>query len=402
MAAWHWRECGRSGKIDVLHLRWRNRVLVNDQRVFVINPGSTSTKIGVHTRSGAEWETTIRHSDADLERFRGFSTLAQKDYRAGLIGAALDQAGYDACTFAGVAGRGGLLPPMQCGTYAVNDAMIEELRLARHGEHACNLGAALARHFAAPAGAGAFIVDPVTVDEWEPVARWSGTPIIERYCIGHALNIKAVARRYAREHKLRYEDLRLIVVHLGSGITASAHRDGRMIDQNTPDEGPFGPDRTGYLPVRPLVHMCFSGKWNARQLERMLFGEGGLYAYLGTRDLQEVECRVDQGDALAADVYAAMVYQVAKETGAMAAVLEGRVDALLLTGGMANSARLLERLRAYVEWIAPVAVYPGEDELRALAEGVFRVLDGEEEPRTFSAPICEESVRDPLVVRGLE
>jgi butyrate kinase len=375
---------------------------VNNQRILAINPGSTSTKIGVYSRLGAEWETTLRHSDADLERFRGLSILAQKDYRAGLIRRALKEAGYDAAAFCAVAGRGGLLPPMQCGTYCVNDAMVEELREARRGEHACNLGAVLARSFAEPAGVDAFIVDPVTVDEWEPVARFSGTPIIERNCIGHALNIKAVARRYAREHHVRYEDLRLIVVHLGSGITASAHRDGRMIDQNTPDEGPFGPDRTGYLPVRPLIELCFSGRWNARQFERMVFGEGGLYAYLGTRDLQEVEHRADSGDALAHSVYDAMIYQVAKEAGAMAAVLQGRVDALLLTGGMAHSQRLVSSLRSFVEWIAPVSVYPGEDELRALAEGVFRVLDGEEEARTFVAPEREQKRRDPLVVHGLD
>jgi butyrate kinase len=375
---------------------------VKNQQILVINPGSTSTKAGVYTRQGAEWETALRHSDADLERFRGWSTLAQTDYRSGLIHAALTQAGFNPKAFAAVAGRGGLLPPMQCGTYAVNDAMVEELHEARRGEHACNLGAVLARHFAEAAGVSAFVVDPVTVDEWEPVARFSGTPIIERNCIGHALNIKAVARRYAREHNQRYKDLRLIVVHLGSGITTSAHCNGRMIDQNTPDEGPFGPDRTGHLPVRPLIEACFSGRWNARQLERMAFGEGGLFAYLGTRDLQEAERRADAGDMLAAGVYDAMIYQVAKESGAMAAVLHGRVDALLLTGGMAHSVRLVERLRAYVEWIAPVSVYPGEDELRALAEGVFRVLDGEEEARIFVASECEEKHRDPLVVQGLE
>lgn len=375
---------------------------MNKERILVINPGSTSTKIGVYTRQGSEWETTLRHSDSDLERFRGWSPLAQTGYRAELIRAALTQAGFDLTGFAAVAGRGGLLPPMQCGTYAVNDAMVEDLRQARRGEHACNLGAVLARHFAEPAGVGAFIVDPVTVDEWEPVARFSGTPIIERNCIGHALNIKAVARRYARECNQRYEDQRLIVVHLGSGITTSAHRNGRMIDQNTPDEGPLGPDRTGYLPVRPLINACFSGQWNERQLERMVFGEGGLYAYLGTRDLQEVERRADAGEALADEVYEAMIYQVAKEIGAMAAVLQGRVDALLFTGGMAHSHRLIERLSAYVGWIAPVAVYPGEDELRALAEGVFRVLDGEEEARTFVAPAREERHRDPLMVPGLE
>src|ERR1035437_3023180 len=256
--------------------------------------------------------------------------------------------------------------------------MVEELRLARRGEHACNLGAVLALRFARAAGVHAYIVDPVTVDEWQDCARLSGSPLAPRSCIGHALNTKAVARRFAREHGRAYEDLRLVVIHLGSGITVSAHRGGRMIDNNTPEEGPFGPDRTGWLPVRELIKVCFSGAYNEKQLDRMVFGEGGLFAYLGTRDLMEVERRIDAGDARAAAVYEAMIYQIAKEAGAVTAVLEGQVDAVLLTGGMAHSERVVSRLRGYLEWIAPITVYPGEDELRALAEGVFRVLDGEE------------------------
>lgn len=371
-------------------------------RVLVINPGSTSTKIGVFRRDAAEWIDTLRHTDEDLDRFRGQSILAQCDYRAALIQDALSQAGYSGQAFAAVVGRGGLLPPLQCGTYGVNDAMLEELRAARRGEHACNLGALLARRFADAAAIPAFIVDPVTVDEWQPCARLSGTPLIERSAIGHALNIKAVARRFAREQQRPYDSLRLIVIHLGSGITVSAHRNGRMIDQNTPEEGPLGPDRTGWLPVRQLIHLCFSGAYNEKQLDRMVFGDGGLFAYLGTRDLQEVERRIDSGDAQARAVYDAMVYQIAKEAGAMAAVLQGKVDALLLTGGMAHSQRLIGMLRTLIEWIAPIAVYPGEDELLALAEGTFRVLSGEEQARVFHSPHAPHAHRTALVIRGLE
>lgn len=380
---------------------------IKPTRVLTINPGSTSTKIGVYCREGqpdaprCEWTTTIRHSDAELERFRGWSALAQADFRAGVIRAALEAAGFDPLSFAAVAGRGGLLPPLECGTYEVNDAMVEELRLARRGEHASNLGAVLALTFAQAAGVQAYIVDPVTVDEWQDCARFSGLPQIARSPIGHALNIKAVARRFARDQHRDYSDLRLLVLHLGSGITVSAHRNGRMIDQNTPDEGPFGPDRTGWLPVRDLIKLCFSGRYNEKQLDRMVFGEGGLYAYLGTRDLQEIELRADSGDTKAAAVYEAMVYKIAKEAGAMAAVLEGRVDAVVLTGGMAHSVRLVTRLRDFIEWIAPVTVYPGEDELRALAEGVFRVLDGEEKPKVFHPAHILEKGRDALVI-GLE
>lgn len=362
----------------------------NLARVLAINPGSTSTKVGVYRRDGCEWETTIRHSDEELERFRGLSAFQQLDFRAAVIRGALDSAGYNEGSFAAVAGRGGLLPPMDCGAWLVNDAMIEELRQARRGEHASNLGAALAQRFARPSGVRAYIVDPVTADEWQDCARFSGTPLIERSAVGHVLNTKAVARRYARTAGASYESLRLIVVHLGSGITVSAHRGGRMIDQNTPEEGPFAPDRTGWLPVRQLIELCFSGQYNEKQLDRMVFGEGGLYAYLGTRDLEEVERRIDSGDELAAAVYDAMIYKLRKEIGAMTAVLEGRVDALLLTGGMARSERLIRCLRPSIEWIAPITVYPGEDELGALAEGVFRVLDGEEEPKIFAAPGDEE------------
>jgi butyrate kinase len=272
---------------------------------------------------------------------------------------------------------------MECGTYLVDDAMVAELRAARRGEHASNLGAVLALRFAQAAGVSAYIVDPVTVDEWQPCARLSGSPLVERSFIGHALNTKAVARRYARGLGRSYASLRLIVIHMGSGITVSAHREGRMIDSNSIEEGPFGPDRTGSLPVRALIKLCCSGVMTEKQLDRHVFGDGGLFAYLGTRDLIEVERRIESGtgDQEAAAVFEAMIYQIAKEAGAMAAVLQGKVDAVLVTGGMAHSERAVERLRSYVDWIAPVEIYPGEDELRALAEGVFRVLDGEESPR---------------------
>ncbi len=333
----------------------------------------------------------IHHGDDELERFRGRPMMDRLEYRAGLIKVALEEAGYSESgrgqeRWAAVAGRGGLLPPMECGTYLVDDTMVEELRRARRGEHASNLGAVLALRFARAAQVNAYIVDPVTVDEWQACARFSGSPLVKRSFIGHALNTKAMARRYARGQGRHYAEMRLIVVHMGSGITVSAHRGGRMIDSNSIEEGPFGPDRTGSLPVRELIKLCFSGTMTEKELDRHVFGDGGLFAYLGTRDLIEVERRIDFGNSRACDrqaeaVFEAMIYQIGKEAGAMAAVLEGKVDAVLLTGGMAHSERLVARLRGYVEWIAPVAVYPGEDELRALAEGVFRVLDGEEEAK---------------------
>ena len=375
-----------------------------NSRVLAINPGSTSTKFGVFTREGAELERTILHGDEELARFSGRPMVARLDYRAGLIESALEEAGYKAVRFAAVAGRGGLLPPMTSGAYLVDEAMVEEIRLARRGEHASNLGALLALRFARAAGVNAYVVDPVSVDEWQECARLSGSPLIAREAIGHALNTKAVARRFARERGQAYEALRLIVAHMGSGITVSAHRDGRMIDNNTIGEGPFGPDRSGGLPVRELVKVCFAGEYTQSQLERQVFGDGGLLAYLGTRDLKEVERRIDARDAEAARVFEAMVYQIGKEAGAMAAVLKGQVDAVLLTGGMAHSERVVKLLSGYLEWIAPVKVYPGEDELQALAEGVFRVLSGEEKAKKLweeGRTPAKTAAREPLII-GLE
>jgi len=374
-------------------------------QVLAINPGSTSTKFGLYTRQGAAWVRTIRHGDEELSRFGGRPMIARLEYRTEMIAHVLEESGYQPGSVAAVAGRGGLLPPVTCGTYLVDEAMVEELRLARRGEHASNLGALLALRFAQAAGVNAYIVDPVTADEWQPCARLSGSPLIERSPIGHVLNTRAVARRYAREQGRPYESLRLIVAHMGSGITVSAHRHGRQIDSNTIEEGPFGPDRTGGLPVRALIKLCFSGRFAQKEIDHKIFGDGGLYAYLKTRDLEEIERRIDAGDQQAALVFDAMVYQIAKEAGAMAAVLEGKVDAVLLTGGMAHSPRVVQRLRAHLEWIAPIRVYPGEDELQALAEGVFRVLDGEEKARRLSEeapnPAQPEAHREALVL-GIE
>lgn len=381
--------------LPLRYTRQRTRCDLRERQglVLTINPGTTSTKFGIFTRSGEVMTRTIRHGDDEIERFKGRPMLDRLEYRAERIEAALLEAGFTpkgqgAEHWEAVAGRGGLLPPMECGTYLVDEAMIEELRRARRGEHASNLGAPIALRFAQAAGAKAYIVDPVTADEWQPCARLSGSPLVERSYVGHSLNTKAVARRYAQSLGRAYASLRLIVLHMGSGVTVSAHREGRMIDSNSIEEGPFGPDRTGALPVRALVQLCCSGGRTERELDRHVFGDGGLFAYLGTRDLTEVERRIEAGDGRAAAVFEAMIYQIGKEAGAMAAVLEGRVDAVLLTGGMAYSERVIARLRGFVEWIAPVAIFPGEDELRALAEGVFRVLDGEEsvkriESRTF-------------------
>lgn len=353
-------------------------------RVLAINPGSTSTKFALYVNDAPVLVKNLRHSDAELEAFRGRSILDQQDYRTAQIEAVLKQEGHGLRDLSATVGRGGLLPPVASGTYLVDDEMLEELRQARRGEHASNLGAFLAHRLAVPAAAPAFIVDPVSVDEWTDHARLSGSALLERQCLSHALNSKAVAKRFAREHGKAYESMRLVVAHLGSGISVSAHENGRMIDvTNSREEGAFSTERAGTVPVMQLVDLCFSGRYTCKQVETLLFREGGLYSYLGTKDLVEVERRFDAGDEQAKKVFAAMAYQIGKEIGAMAAALHGNVYAVLLTGGMAHSDRLVALLHDYVSWIAPVVRYAGEDELQALAEGAMRVLREEEEPRTL-------------------
>ncbi|HWR17496.1 MAG TPA: butyrate kinase [Terriglobales bacterium] len=356
-----------------------------EYRILAINPGSTSTKFAVYLNEKPELVKVLRHSDEELAKFKGRPILEQKEFRTELIEAELRAAGFRKADFHAVVGRGGLLPPLTSGTYLVDDTMLEELRLAKRGEHASNLGAVVALSIATHAGVEAYVVDPVSVDEWQAAARISGSALIERSCLLHALNTKAVAKRYAREKARLYESLRMIVVHMGSGISVSAHENGRIIDNNTGEDGPFAADRSGSLPVQQLIKLCFSGKYTQKEMDKQVFGEGGFSSYLGTKDLMEVEKRIDAGDKKAAGVFEAMIYQVAKQIGAMASVLHGKVDAILLTGGMVHSPRVVTHLKSYIEWISPVELYPGEDELQALAEGVLRVLRHEEQPKRLQS-----------------
>lgn len=351
-------------------------------RILAINPGSTSTKFGLFSNGEAIHVVTLRHSDEEMARFAGRPVIEQQEFRSALIDRDLADRGTDLKTLAGVVGRGGLLRPLPSGTYRVNDAMIEELSRAERGEHAANLGAFLAQNIARRAGTQAYVVDPVSVDEWPDRARFSGTALFERQCLSHALNTKAVAKRYAKQVGRTYPSLRLIVAHLGSGISVSAHELGRMIDvTNSREEGAFSSERAGGVPAAQLVNLCFSGRYTAKEIESLLFREGGLFSYLHTKNLIAVERRMAAGDQEATVVFDAMVYQIAKEIGAMAAVLGGKVDALLVTGGMAHSEKLVGDLRRFVEWLAPIVLFPGEDELPAMVEGVLRVLRGEEDAR---------------------
>ena len=355
-------------------------------RVLAINPGSASTKIAVYLNEQPELVRNLNHSDSEMEPFFGRPILDQLEFRQRKIEEELCAAGYELKQLQAVAGRGGMTRPLASGTYRVNEATLDDLRQTRYGEHASNLGAFLAQAIAQKADVEAFIVDPVGVDEWTTRARISGSALVDRLCMSHALNMKAVAKRYAREQGRTYPALRLVVAHLGSGISVSAHAGGRMVDVNSAgQEGTFSTERSGGLPLRKVIQLCFSGKYTEPQLWNLFNREGGIYSYLGTKDLREVERRIAAGDGKAALVFDALVYQIAKDIGAMATVLNGSLDAILLTGGMAHSQKLVEQLRPAIRWIAPVAVYPGEDELQALAEGVLRVLRHEEQARELES-----------------
>jgi len=283
-------------------------------------------------------------------------------------------------------GRGGLLRPLESGTYRVNERMLEELRSPhKERDHVTNLGALIANEIAQPAGIPAFIVDPVCVDELEPLARISGLPEIERKSFSHALSLKSAARRAARELGRPYEEINLVVVHMGGGISVTAHQQGRMIDVNQALDGtgPFSPERVGGLPFGDVMRLCYSGQYTYDELFRRLTRQGGLLAHLGTNDAVEVEKRIAQGDDHARLVYEALAYQIAKEIGLMAAVLKGQVQAIVLAGGLAHSSVLVGWIRERVEWIAPLLAYPGQDEMLAMAQGALRVLRGEEAAKEY-------------------
>lgn len=352
-------------------------------RLLIINPGSTSTKIAIFDNEKPVMEQTLRHSNEELAPYA--SVIDQFEFRKNVILETLNANGINISKLSAVVGRGGLLRPMEGGTYRVNKRMLEDLRGNVMGQHASNLGGIIADEIASQLGIPAFIVDPVVVDEMEEIARFSGMPEIKRISIWHALNQKAVARRAAADLGKKYEDINLIIAHLGGGISVGAHKNGRTIDVNNAlnGEGPFSPERTGSLPVSGLVKLCYSGKYTIEQLNKLIAGKGGLVAYLGTNDGREVVKMIEAGDKNAELVYKAMAYQVGKEIGACAAVLEGKVDAICLTGGLAYDKLLVGWIKEMVQFIGDVRIYPGEDEMIALAEGGLRVLRGEETAREY-------------------
>ena len=350
---------------------------------LIINPGSTSTKIGVFEDETLLFEETLRHSTEEISQYA--SIVDQKDFRKDIIVNLLNEKNFDINSLNMVVGRGGMLKPIPGGTYAVTDDLLEDLKIGKQGQHASNLGGILAREIGDSIGVPSFIVDPVVVDEMMPIARYSGVPELPRTSVFHALNQKAVAKRYANEVGKAYTDLNLIVVHMGGGVSVGAHKNGRVVDIfNALDgDGAFSPERAGSVPSGALVKMCFSGKYTEKEVYKKLVGNGGFNAYMGTNDMRDVEKAVLSGDKNAEEIRDAFVLQVAKDMGSMACVLDGKVDQIIVTGGIAYDKGVVAGLKERAEWIAPFTVYPGEDELLALVQGGLRVINGVEEAMKY-------------------
>jgi butyrate kinase len=353
-------------------------------RILVINPGSTSTKVGLFENEQALHGENIEHAHTEIAHFPRIPD--QFEFRRDAVMSFLQRHGVTVQSLDVVVGRGGILRPLTSGTYTVGERMLRELRNpVKERDHVTNLGALIAHEVAQAANIPAYIVDPVCVDEFDPIARVSGLPEIERRSLAHVLSLKSAARRVARELGRPYAELKLVVVHMGGGISVSAHLQGRMVDVNQALDGtgPFSPERVGGLPVGDVLRLACSGKHSYEELFRRFTRQGGLLAHLGTNDAREVEQRIVRGDEHARLVYEAMAYQIAKEIGLMSTVLKGPPDGIVLTGGLAHSPMLVSWIRERVEWIAPLFVYPGEHEMLAMAEGALRVLRGEEVAKEY-------------------
>jgi len=352
-------------------------------KILAINPGSTSTKLAIYEDETSIFSASVKHNSKEILSFS--KIVDQYDYRMKAIYDELKKDNIDLSTIDAVVGRGGMLKPIPSGTYEVNDAMIEFIKKAPRGEHASNLGCMIAKNIADSYGKRSFIVDPVAVDEMEDIARFTGMPELKRDSLFHALNQKAVALKAAKELGKPYNELNLIIAHLGGGISVGMHHKGRVIDVNNAldGDGPMSPERSGSVPMGPLYKMVFSGKYTLKEIQRKNYGQGGLVAYLGTNDGQAIQERIKSGDQEAKFIYDVMCYQISKEIGSGATVLKGSVDAIILTGGLAYNSYLVEYIKERTAFIAPMIVYPGEDEMEALAYGGLRVLKGEEAAKIY-------------------
>lgn len=351
--------------------------------LLVINPGSTSTKVAVFKGHEEIVQTNISHSAEELSPFNG--VIDQMEFRYQKIEDFIKKNNYTITDFKAVVARGGLLKPIPSGTYEVDIRMIKDLQSEKYGTHAANLGALIAVNFAKQADISAFVVDPVVVDELAEVARFTGRPEFQRRSLFHALNQKAVAKKYAAQVGKKYEDVNLIIAHMGGGISIGAHQKGKVIEvSNAIDgEGPMSPERTGAVPAQPFAALILEKKWEMKEIEKALAGRGGLVAHLGTTDVRDVEKMISEGDQKAKLVLDSMLYQVARYIGAAAAVLKGQIDQIILTGGIAHSKYVVQTLKEYTGFLASITVYPGENELEALASGALRVLMGEEKAKEY-------------------
>ena len=351
--------------------------------VLVVNPGSTSTKVGVFNGGSELFVENLTHSNEELAAFP--TVASQYAFREKHIRAALAARGFDLAEVACVVGRGGLLKAIPGGVYAVNQVMKDELKTSPYGEHASNLGALIADALAGEIGVPAYIVDPVVVDELSDVARVYGHKLFRKRSIFHALNQKAVARRWAAQQGKAYGDVNLIVAHLGGGVSVGLHLNGRVVDVNNAlnGEGPFSPERAGTLPAGDLAKLCFSGTYTEKEVMKMITGQGGLVSLAGTNDMRALTAKVEAGNPEATLVYRAFIYNVGKAIGALAAAAEGRVDGIIITGGIAHGQTIQDGIRRMCGWIAPLTVYPGEGELEALAHAGVRALTGEEPAQEY-------------------
>ncbi len=352
-----------------------------NNKILAINPGSTSTKIAIYEDAKEVWKKTIQHPSEEIEKYKNVAD--QYSMRKEALMSFLDEINFDVKELSAVVGRGGLLPPVKSGAYMVNEAMVERLAKRPVVEHASNLGAIIAYEIGKPLGIPAYIYDSVAVDELEDIARISGMAEIKRESFTHTLNMRAVGIKVAKDLDKSYEDMNMIIAHLGGGISVSVHSKGKMIDIVSDDEGPFSPQRAGRVPCRQLINLSYSGKYDKNTMKKKLRGKGGLVSYLDTNSALEVTERINNGDKEAKLVFEAMAYQIAKAIGELATVVKGDVDRIIITGGIAYSDMITQWIKERVEFIAPVEIVPGENELESLVLGTLRVLKGEEKAHVY-------------------
>jgi len=351
-------------------------------KILAINPGSTSTKIAIYEDERELFTATLDHPVEEIEKYDNIQD--QFEMRKDVVLSFLKEKGFNINELSAVVGRGGMLPPVKSGAYEVNELMLKTLKEKPYMEHASNLGAPIAYEIAKVAGVKAYIYDSVRTDELNDIARISGMPDIPRTSTSHVLNTRAMAIKLAKKMGKKYEDMNFIVAHLGGGISINVHQKGQIVDLISDDEGPFSPESAGRVPCRKLIELCYSGKFDKRTMLKKLRGNGGIKAYLGIIDAREVEKLIEKGDEKARLIYEAMAYQVAKGIGELATVVEGKVDFIILTGGIAYSKMLTNWIKKRVEFIAPVEIMPGENEMESLAYGILRVLRGEEKSRVYT------------------